>query len=61
VLFTNKRLLSVDVKGWTGKKKNFTSVPWSTIKVSELPGYCNETGVKWCRPGRVAHLHLLCP
>lgn len=61
VLFTNKRLLSVDVKGWTGKKKNFTSVPWSTIKVSELPAYCNETGVTWCRPGRVAHLHLLCP
>ena len=36
VLFTNKRMLSLDVKGWFGKgkkkKKSFLSVPWSTVK-----------------------------
>ena len=32
VLFTSKRLLCVDVQGWTGKKREFLSVPWSTVK-----------------------------
>ena len=32
ILFTNKRLISIDVQGWTGKKKSFTSVPWTSVK-----------------------------
>ncbi len=31
VIFTNKRIISVNVQGITGKKKDFTSLPYSKI------------------------------
>lgn len=33
VIFTNKRVISVNVQGVTGKKKDFTSMPYSKISV----------------------------
>ncbi len=32
VIFTNKRIISVNVQGVTGKKKDFTSLPYSKIQ-----------------------------
>lgn len=32
VVFTNKRLIAVNVQGMTGKKKDFTSLPYSKIQ-----------------------------
>ena len=33
VAFTDKRIISVNVQGVTGKKKDFTSLPYSKIQV----------------------------
>lgn len=33
VIFTDKRIISVNVQGLTGKKKDFTSLPYSKIQV----------------------------
>lgn len=33
VIFTNKRAIAVNVQGVTGKKKDFTSLPYSKIQV----------------------------
>ena len=33
VVFTNKRIISINVQGVTGKKKDFTSMPYSKIQV----------------------------
>ena len=32
VVFTNKRLITVNVQGFTGKKKDFTSLPYGRIQ-----------------------------
>lgn len=32
VVFTNKRIISVNVQGVTGKKKDFTSLPYAKIQ-----------------------------
>ena len=32
VVFTNKRILSINVQGLTGKKKDFTSLPYNKIQ-----------------------------
>ena len=32
VVFTNKRIFSINVQGFTGKKKDFTSLPYSKIQ-----------------------------
>lgn len=32
VVFTNKRMIAVNVQGMTGKKKDFTSLPYSKIQ-----------------------------
>jgi hypothetical protein len=32
VVFTNKRIFSINVQGITGKKKDFTSLPYSKIQ-----------------------------
>ncbi len=32
VVFTNKRLITVNVQGFTGKKQDFTSLPYSKIQ-----------------------------
>lgn len=32
VIFTNKRVIAVNVQGVTGKKKDFTSLPYSKIQ-----------------------------
>ena len=33
VVFTNKRIIAINVQGSTGKKKDFTSLPYSKIQV----------------------------
>ena len=33
VVFTNKRIIAVNVQGFTGTKKDFTSIPYSKIQV----------------------------
>lgn len=32
VIFTNKRIIAINVQGLTGKKKDFTSLPYSKIQ-----------------------------
>lgn len=32
LIFTNKRIISVDVQGFTGKRKSFASMPYSKIQ-----------------------------
>lgn len=32
VVFTNKRLIAVNVQGMTGKKQDFSSLPWSKVQ-----------------------------
>lgn len=32
LVFTNKRIISIDVQGITGKRKSFTSMPYSKIQ-----------------------------
>lgn len=32
VVFTNKRIISINVQGVTGKKKDFTSLPYSKVQ-----------------------------
>ena len=39
VVFTNKRIITINVQGVTGKKKDFTSIPYSKIQL-----YSIETG-----------------
>lgn len=36
VVFTDKRIISVNVQGLTGKKKDFTSMPYSKITVFSI-------------------------
>lgn len=36
VVFTNKRIISVNVQGMTGKKKDFTSLPYSKVQVFSI-------------------------
>lgn len=33
VVFTNKRIFAINIQGLTGKKKDFTSLPYSKIQV----------------------------
>lgn len=36
VVFTNKRIIAINEQGITGKKKNFTSIPYSKISTYSL-------------------------
>lgn len=36
VVFTNKRIISVNVQGVTGKKKDITSLPYSKVQVFSI-------------------------
>lgn len=36
VVFTNKRLIAVNVQGITGKKKEFTSIPYSKVETFSI-------------------------
>ena len=36
VLFTTKRILFVDKKGWSGKKMAYTTFPYSSIKIFKV-------------------------
>ncbi len=36
IVFTNKRVIAVNVQGMTGKKKDFTSLPYSKIQVFSI-------------------------
>ena len=41
LVFTNKRIISIDVQGITGKRKSFTSMPYSKIQyfAVQTPGF----------------------
>lgn len=41
LLFTNKRIISIDVQGFTGKRKSFASMPYSKIQYFSIqtPGF----------------------
>jgi len=41
LLFTNKRIISIDVQGITGKRKSYTSLPYSKIQYFsfQTPGF----------------------
>ncbi len=41
LIFTNKRIISIDVQGITGKRKAFTSMPYSKIQffTIQTPGF----------------------
>ena len=41
LIFTNERIISVDVQGITGKKKSFSSLPYSKIQFFSIqtPGF----------------------
>ncbi|MBO4319552.1 MAG: PH domain-containing protein [Treponema sp.] len=36
VIFTNKRIVSIDVQGITGKRKSYSTLPYSTIQFFEV-------------------------
>ena len=36
VMFTTKRIIAVNVQGFTGKKKDFTSLPYSKIQAFSI-------------------------
>lgn len=36
VVFTNKRIISVNVQGLTGKKKDFTTLPYSKVQAFSI-------------------------
>ena len=36
VVFTNKRIIAVNVQGFSGKKKDFTSLPYSKIQAFSI-------------------------
>ena len=46
VVFTNKRIIAINVQGITGKKKDFTSLPYSKIQAFsiETPGVLDLDG-----------------
>lgn len=48
VVFTNKRVIAINVQGITGKKQDFTSLPYSKIQAwsVETPG---SWGSSWIR------------
>ncbi len=41
LLFTNKRIISIDVQGLTGKRKSYTTMPYSRIQYFSIqtPGF----------------------
>ena len=41
LIFTNKRIISIDVQGITGKKKSFSTMPYSKIQFFSIqtPGF----------------------
>lgn len=41
LLFTNKRIIAIDVQGLTGKRKSFSSMPYSKIQYFSIqtPGF----------------------
>ena len=41
LLFTNKRVISIDVQGITGKRKSFSSMPYSKVQYFSIqtPGF----------------------
>lgn len=41
LVFTNKRIISIDVQGLTGKKKSFSSMPYSKVQffTIQTPGF----------------------
>ena len=41
LVFTNKRIISIDVQGLTGKRKSFSSMPYSNIQffTVQTPGF----------------------
>ena len=45
LIFTNKRIISVDVQGITGKRKSFATMPYSKIQYFSNTGFFgNDSG-----------------
>ena len=36
IVFTNKRIIAVNIQGMTGKKRDFTSLPYSKIQAFSI-------------------------
>ncbi len=36
IVFTNKRIFAINIQGFTGKKKDFTSLPYSKIQAYSI-------------------------
>lgn len=47
VVFTNKRVIAVNVQGITGKKKDFTTLPYSKITAEPLQTLYESHIVLW--------------
>jgi Bacterial PH domain len=47
-IITNKRFFVIDVKGWSGKRVKFVSVPWSSISAFAVETAGNWDRGKWC-------------
>jgi len=41
-IFTTKRLMKIDVQGWTGQKVSYVSLPLSTVNVFEVGGQASH-------------------
>lgn len=41
LVFTNKRIISIDVQGFTGKRRSFTSMPYAKVQFFSIqtPGF----------------------
>lgn len=41
LVFTNRRIISIDVQGFTGKRRSFTSMPYSKVQFFSIqtPGF----------------------
>ena len=58
VVFTNKRIISVNKQGMTGTKKNFTSMPYSkitafSVETAGILGYDGEIELFFTGLGKV--------
>ena len=43
LIFTNKRIIAVDVQGITGKRKSFTTMPYSRIQYFTIHSYVSPS------------------
>jgi len=55
VVFTNKRIFAINVQGVTGKKKDFTSLPYSKIQAFPPKPCYNSIGTHSKTEGWIQH------